>query len=323
MPQGITMFKNATIFRIATDFTLPSFDVLEQALQAAKFLHCGPTQPESCGWVAPRGNKSTVLAEAVGGGVILRLQTERRPLPASAIADEVAVRVERYKQETGRESVGAKIKKEFKEEAIQTLLPRAFAKRSCVTLWLDPVNHWLVADSASQSGADKAVSQLVEASARFPGGDGGIPGAMIGLLARPLLTNTPPASAMAHWLATCDAPHAFSLDRDCELKTPDDQKSAVRYSRHTLEIDEVTEHIAAGKFPVKLAMTWNDRASFVLNDMGQIGKIKLLDVVLDGVQENGKDDDGFDADAAIVTGELSALIPDLIEALGGELAVAT
>ena len=68
-------------------------------------------------------------------------------------------------------------------------------------------------------------------------------------------------------------------------------------------------------------MTWNERVSFVLTDMAQVKKIKLLDVVLDGVQENGKDDDGFDADAAIVTGELSALIPDLLEALGGELSI--
>ena len=66
-------------------------------------------------------------------------------------------------------------------------------------------------------------------------------------------------------------------------------------------------------------MTWNERISFVLTDMAQIKKIKLLDVVLDGVQENGKDDDGFDSDAAIVTGELSNLISDLLEALGGEL----
>ncbi len=322
MPQGITMFKNATIFCIATDFTLPSFDVLEQALQAAKFLHCGPTQPESCGWVAPRGNKSTALVEAVGGGVILRLQTERRQVPASAVKDTVDAMIEIYKQETGRESVGAKIKKEFKEEAIQTLLPRAFAKRSSTTLWIDPVNKFLVVDSGSLTGADKAVSQLIEALSHVVGTDESVVG-YLRINVRPLQTTTSPASAMAHWLATCDAPHAFSLDRDCELKTPDDQKSAVRYSRHTLEIDEVAEHIAAGKFPVKLAMTWNDRASFVLNDMGQIGKIKLLDVVLDGVQENGKDDDGFDTDAAIVTGELSALIPDLIEALGGELAVAT
>jgi len=41
--------------------------------------------------------------------------------------------------------------------------------------------------------------------------------------------------------------------------------------------------------------------------------------VMDGVQEGGKDDDGFDTDAAILTGELAALIPDLLEALGGEL----
>ena len=55
--------------------------------------------------------------------------------------------------------------------------------------------------------------------------------------------------------------------------------------------------------------------------MAQVKRIKLLDVVLEGVQENGKDDDGFDTDAAIVTGELSGLIPDLLEALGGELSV--
>ena len=123
----------------------------------------------------------------------------------------------------------------------------------------------------------------------------------------------------AHWLASREAPVSFTVDRDCELKMPDDQKSTVRYSRHTLEIDEVAQHIATGKVPTQLAMTWNDRVSFVLTDTAQVKKLKLLDVVLDGVQEGGKDDDGFDTDAAIVTGELSAMIPDLLEALGGEL----
>ena len=315
------MFKSASIFRIAAGFTLPSMAALEEALQAAQFLPCGPTQPESVGWVPPRGNKSTVLAEAVGSGVILRLQTERRPLPASAIKDAVDALVEKYKRETGRERASAKIKKEFKEEAMQALLPRAFTKRSSTTVWIDPVNHWLVVDSASLTGADKIVSQLIEALSHVVGSDESVVG-YLRINAKPLQTSMSAGAAMAHWLASRDAPHAFTLDRDCELKMPDDQKSAVRYSRHTLEINEVAEHIAAGKVPVKLAMTWNERLSFVLNDMGQMGKIKLLDVVLDGTQENGKDDDGFDTDAAIVTGELTALIPDLIEALGGELAVA-
>ncbi|MDO8251442.1 MAG: recombination-associated protein RdgC [Rhodoferax sp.] len=306
------MFKSASIFRISTDFTLPQLAVLEEALQSAQFLHCAPTQPEACGWIAPRGKKSTVLAEAVGGtGVILRLQTERRQLPASAVKDTVDAMIEIYKQQTGHERVGAKIKKEFKEEAVQTLLPRAFPKRSSVTLWIDPVNHWLVVDSASLAGADKVVSQLVEVLAAIPDASP--------IIFRPLQTVMTPANAMAHWLASREAPYAFTVDRDCELKTSDDQKSAVRYSRHTLEINEVAEHVASGKVPTKLAMTWNDRVSLVLSDMGQLNKIEMLNMVLDDKDAAGKDDDGFDADAAITTGELAALIPDLIEALGGEL----
>jgi recombination associated protein RdgC len=36
------------------------------------------------------------------------------------------------------------------------------------------------------------------------------------------------------------------------------------------------------------------------------------------VDKPGKDEDGFDADAAILTGELAGLLPDLLEALGGD-----
>jgi recombination associated protein RdgC len=306
------MFKAASFFRIAKDFTLPPLEALEEALQASCFTPCGATQPESSGWVAPRGNKSTVLAETVGQQLILRLCTERRPLPASAVKDAVEQRIEKYKQETGHERVGSRIKKEIKEEVILDLLPRAFTKRSSTTLWLDPVNQFLVVDTGSLTGADKVVSQLIELLSEMPGSGPG-------LMARPVQTTLSAPIAMAHWLQSREAPVGFTVDRDCELKMPDDQKSTVRYSRHTLEIDEVAEHIAAGKVPTQLAMTWNERVSFVLSDAGQVKKVKLLDVVLDGALARGKEDDGFDTDAAIVTGELSALIPDLLEALGGEL----
>ena len=306
------MFNTATFFRIADDFILPTMDQLEEVLQAHQFIRCGATQPESSGWVPPRGNNSTVLAEQVGQQLIVRLCTERRQVPSSAIKDAVDERIEKYKQETGRERVAAKMKKEFKEDAVLELLPRAFTKRSSNTLWIDPVNKFLVVDTGSLSGADKIVSFLVDAL-------GEIPGSGPGIKVKPVQTAMTAAGAMSHWLSTREAPYNFSVDRDCELKMPDDQKSAVRYSRHTLEIDEVTQHIAAGKLPTQLAMTWNERVSFMLTESGQVKKVKLLDVVLDGQLDKGKDDDGFDADAAIVTGELSALIPDLLEALGGEL----
>lgn len=305
------MFKSASFFRIADDFVMPPLEALEEALQAARFVPCGATQPESSGWIPPRGNRSTALAEIVNRQLIVRLCTERRPVPASAIKAAVEERVERYKQETGRERVGAKIKKAFKEEVLMDLMPRAFTKQSSTALWLDADNKFLVVDSGSLTGADKVVSFLIEALSSVRGAPA--------LKAQPVQTTLSAAAAMAHWLSSREAPVGFTVDRDCELKTPDDEKSTVRYSRHTLEIDEVAEHIAAGKVPTQLAMTWNDRVSFVLSDAGQIKKLKLLDVVLDGIGDVGKDDDGFDTDAAILTGELSAMIPDILEALGGEL----
>ena len=306
------MFKSASFFRIASDFMLPPLEALEEALQASRFIPCGTTQPESSGWVAPRGNKSHALVEAVGRQLIVQLCTERRPLPASAVKDAVEERIEKYRQETGRDRIGARIRKEFREEVILDLLPRAFTKRSSTTLWIDPVNKFLVVGTGSLAGADKVVSHLVDLLGEMPGVGPGIG-------VKPVQTSLSAATAMAHWLASREAPVGFTVDRDCELKMPDDQKSTVRYSRHTLEIDEVAQHISAGKVPTQLALTWNDRVSFVLTDSAQLRKIRLLDVVLDGVQKNGNDEDGFDSDAANDTGELSALLPDLLEALGGEL----
>ncbi len=304
-----SMFKSASYYRIDPGFVLPPLEALEEALQSARFVPCGATQTDSSGWMPPRGKKGTLLAEVVAGHLILKLATERRALPASAVKAALEERIEKYQQETGNERVGAKLKKEFKEEIVFELLPRAFTKRSSTLLWLDAANRFLVVDSGSLSGSDKIVTALVEALSKV----GGTPFAV-----RPVRTNSSAAASMSHWLSTREAPVGFTVDRDCELKTPDDQKSAVRYSRHTLEIDEVPQHIAAGKVPTQLAMTWNDRVSFVLSESAQLRRLKLLDVVMDGVQAGGKDDDGFDTDVAILTGELTGLLPDLLEALGGE-----
>jgi len=306
------MFKSACYFRISDDFVLPPLPAFEKVLHKSRFIPCGPTQPESSGWVAPRGNKGKLLAESVAGHLILKLCTEKRAVPASAVKAAVEERVERYKAETGNERVPARVKKEFKEEVLLDLLPRAFTKRGHTLLWLDTANKLLVVDSGSLAGADRAVSSLIAALLE-------VPGAGPTLDVQMTHTQMSPSASMAHWLSSREAPWRFTVDRDCELKAPDEQKSAVRYSRHTLDIDEVAQHITAGKVPTQLAMTWNDRVSFVLTEGGQVRRLKLLDVVMEGAA-GSKDEDGFDTDAAILTGELSALIPDLLEALGGEMA---
>ena len=296
------MFKNALVYRI-DQWEPPTQAEIAQRLEGSRFAECGPTQPEAAGWVEPRGEKHGALLESVGGQLILKLCSESKPVPSGVVKQQLEARLDQIEADTGRRPKG-KAKRELKEQIVHALLPRAFPKRSSTLVWIDLAAKRVLIGVSSAKKADAVVTRLVELFG--------------GLRLAPLQTALSPATAMSAWLADKEPPRGFSIDRECELKQPDSEKAAVRYARHTLEIDEVGEHIRQGKLPTQLALTWNSRVSFVLTDALVLKKIKLLDVVLEGSGQ-GDADGGFDADVAITTGELRGLLPDLIDALGGPL----
>lgn len=300
------MFKNALVYSI-DQWEPPTQHDIETRLDGTRFTECGPTQPESAGWVEPRGEKHGVLLESVAGQLILKLCTETKAVPGGVVKDQLNARLEKIETQTGRRPKG-KASREIKDEIVHELLPRAFPKRSTTLVWIDLQARRVLIGAASSKKADAVVTRLVELFG--------------GLRLSPLQTTLSPATAMSAWLSEKQAPPGFSIDRECELKQPDSEKAAVRYARHTLDIDEVGEHIKQGKLPTQLALTWNNRVSFVLTEALTLKKIKLLDVVLEGSSPApGGDgaDSGFEADVAITTGELQLLLPDLIDALGGPL----
>jgi recombination associated protein RdgC len=125
---------------------------------------------------------------------------------------------------------------------------------------------------------------------------------------------------MADWLAAGEAPAGFTIDRDCELKAAGEEKAVVRYVRHTLEGDEVKAHLAAGKQPTRLALTWDERISFVITEKLEIKRLAFLDLLKEEAEKGAEHaDEQFDADFALMTGELSRLLPQLVAALGGEV----
>jgi recombination associated protein RdgC len=299
------MFKNALVYRI-DHWEPPALAELQARLEGQRFVECGATQKESAGWVQPRGDKHAALIEVVGGQWMLTLCHESKGVPSGAIKLQLEGRLEAIEKQTGRKPKG-KALRDLKEEIVIDLLPRAFPKRSSTLVWVDPVSRRVLIGAASAKKADGIVTRLLE----LLGG---------GLALMPLQTEQSPATVMAAWLTDKAAPAGFTIDRECELKQPDSEKAAVRYTRHTLDIDEVGEHIRQGKLPTQLAMTWNHRVSFVLTETLALKKIKLLDVVLEsGGRSDPRDDGGFDTDVAITTGELKQLVPDLVEALGGAL----
>ncbi len=280
-----------------------SIGQLEESLQAARFVECGLTQEKSVGWIAPRGEAHGVLVESIGGQWLLKLMLESKAVPGSVITRKTRERAAQIEAATGRKP-GKKETRELKDEARLELLPMAFTKQASVLVWIDPAARLLVIDAASQGKADEVLTCLAKA--------------MEGLGAMLLQTTISPVAAMSDWLLSQEPPAGFSVDRECELKAGDDSKAIVRYSRHALDIEEVQQHVTNGKLPTRLAMTWQGRLSFLLTDTFQLKKLAFVEGVFQDDASTSKDD-RFDADAAIATGEIRKLIPDLLEALGGEL----
>lgn len=315
--MALLMFKNLVVYRVSATAGEPweaTLADVEAGLAKARFLPCAATQPVSAGWVSPRHGEQSAgepgaapLVESIGGQWLMRLMVEQKVLPSAVVKRRVEELAKQAEAATGRKP-GKRQAKELKEEAVLALLPQAFTKQASVNIWLDPKAALLMVDAGSAKRAEEAATMLVKC--------------LDGLALRLVQTTLSPAAAMTAWLAEGEAPSGFSVDRECELKSADEMKSVVRYARHPLDTDEVRAHVlTGGKQPTRLALTWKGKVSFVLTDALQIKKLSVDDGLFDAGSRHAGDE-GFDADAAIATGELRQLIPDLVNALDGELAPA-
>ncbi len=288
------------VYRLAPDWQ-PTVSAVAEGLATVPFAECGATQPRAMGWVSPRGEAHGALVEAIAGQWLLQLLVESKVVPGAVIKRQVEALAAQIEKTTGRKP-GKKETRELKDQALLDLLPMAFTKRASVKVWISPAARLLVIDAGSASRADETLTALAQV--------------LPGLSAQLINTTQSPEAAMADWLVSGEPPTPFTIDRDCELKAADGEKPVVRYARHALDLPEIREHIAAGKRPTRLALTWNDRVSFTLTESLQLKKIAFLDGVFEGRVADG--DEGFDANAAIATGELAPMIGELIDALGGE-----
>ena len=242
----------------------------------------------------------------MAGQRILKLVIETKAVPGSVVKEKAQEAADHIEATTGRKP-GKKETKELREDALQALLPQAFPRRGSVWVWFDLQNGLLVTDAGSQGKNDEVVTALVRA--------------FDGLAVTLLQTAMTPQTAMTQWLATTDPendwPAGFNVERECELKSADEEKSAVKFTRHHLLTDEVRKHLAEGKLPTRLALSWEGRIGFTLTESMQLKKLAFLEGVFD--DRPNDDESGFDTDVALATGELSKLIPAVIEALGGEI----
>lgn len=294
-------FKNLYLFKLNSEFTHTA-EELHEALGKKIFTPCSAGQRETTGWVSPLGKNSESLTHAANGYILVTMARQEKILPTSVVRDELDERVETIQNNENRK-VSNREKKDLREEIEFELLPRAFARTQKFDAWIDPRNGWIVVNT-SASGRAEALTELLRESI------GSLPSSLPE-------TNIPVITSMTGWLKDQKTPVPFLLGSECELKSQGEDKSVVTFRKHELTADEIHTNLDSGKLATKLGLEWDEKISFVLTEDFQIKKLKFLDVLSDKLDDDNAEthEEHLDIEFALMTGEVSKLLKDLVKVL--------
>lgn len=304
---GHHMIKNFIAYAMDNASNI-NINSLNASLSAAPFVPCSSYQTISKGWVA--SGEEPEHAREIGDFIKMTLAIERRDVPAFIVKAEMDEAIKKFTSRMGSKP-NKEDKRQIKDDVLAKLLPRAFPKRAVLEAWVDKGRNLFIVGTSSASSAEDLIKFLN--------------GSASGLESiRKIGTTISPTVAMTDWL-TSDAPLGFTTDDQCELVLPSDGKPTVKYVRHSLSGLDITDHIASGKVPVSLAMTYDDRMSFVFTDKLVFKGLKALDVFSEELSEAGAEtvEALQDAEFSMVAADAGAIAEAIIAELGGELVSGT
>lgn len=295
------LFQNLCVYRLMKGWSITT-ELLTEQLSHRPFTACGDADATSCGWVSPRPNGP--LVHSVNGQLLIAMKSELKKVPASAVKTEANARAARILEQEGRQ-VGRKEMRDIKEAAALALIPRAFPAPKTTLAWIDPENGWLVIDASTGSRAEELLELLRRSVSPLPS---------ISLWK----TVMSPSAAMTLWVSGSEAPPDFTVDQDLELCSA--EKAIVKYVSHNLDSEDVRKHIVEGKVATKLGLTWRDRISFVFTDTLLFKHLSFLDILKEENQNDAdNEEERFDLDFTLMSGELARLLAAVHGALGGDL----
>ena len=296
-------FRNLCIFPFTQPVDL-SPESLAPRLNDHAFRPVGTLEPSSTGWVPPLGIDGAPLVHEANGYALLCARREERILPAAAVREAVEARIDRIEEKTGRR-VRGKARADLRDEVVLEMLPRAFTRSRLTFAYIDPREGWLIIDSAGPRVAEEVTRLLRDSLGSLP--------------IAPLAVTGSPADVMTTWLASAAPPAGFTIEDECDLSEPGEGNGVIRVRRHDLDAGEIIAHLDAGKRVTRLAMAFEDRLGFLVDENLLIRRLKFRDVVQDeaaGVHAE-TDAERFDSDFAIMSLELARFLPQLVEAFGG------
>lgn len=298
-------FKNTYIYRFTKPFDT-SLESLDEALGQSPFKPCGAQDSYQLGWTAPIDQEGAPFVHVCDKFWMLCLKKQERILPSSVINEQVAIKASEIEEQQHRK-VSRKEKTELKELVTQELLPRSFTKTVRYYAYLCPSKGYLVVNTSSAKFADEFTSYLRKSIGSLP--------------VRIPAVNTAPSSLMTAWLNEKETPPpAFEVGEESELVSGGEEKGTIKYKGLSLSAEQIEQNTALGFSVTKLAMSWRETLSFIVCDDLTLKRIKFSDVAQDKLDDMNAEGaaEKFDAGFAIMAMEFDNLIPELLEAFGGE-----
>ncbi|WP_408601886.1 recombination-associated protein RdgC [Pseudomonas sp. PLMAX] len=298
-------FKNLLAYRLTQNLAVNAAE-LETALSTKRARPCASQELTTYGFVAPFGKgEDAPLAHVSGDFILISAQKEERILPGSVVRDAVKEKVDEIEAEEQRK-VYKKERDQIKDEIIQAFLPRAFIRKSSTFAAIDLKQGLILVNSASPKRAEDLLSTVREVIGTLP--------------VRPLTVKIAPSASMTEWVTTQKAPDDFFVLDKVTLADTHEDGGKINATRQDLSSDEIQAHLAKGMLVTNLAMAWQDKLSFTLDDKMVIKGIKFEDLLQDQAEQDGGEDalGQLDASFTLMMLTFRDYLPALIEALGGE-----
>lgn len=298
-------FKNLLVYRLTQPLAV-TIEALATALATKPAREPATQELSTYGFIAPfgKGEEAPLLYER-NGYLLIAARKATRQLPGSVIREALAKKVEEIEAEQERK-VYKKERDQIKDEIIQALLPHAFVRNTSTFAALDLKAGLIMVNASSANAAEDLLSTLREVIGTLP--------------VRPFAVKISPTASMTDWVRDEKAPEDFFLLNNALLRDTHEDGGTITARGQDLASEEIKLHLSTGKVVTQLALAYQDKLSFVLDDKLTIRRLRFENILKEKAAQDGGDDaDGqFAASFVLMMLTINAAFTDLVEALGGE-----
>jgi len=291
-------FKNIRAWQLTKDFSQIDEVKLAELMLEQQFTPCHETQALSYGWTPPLDGEEIFFSR--DDYLVFCLKIENKVMPPAAIREATLKKIDEIEKKQCHK-LSRSEKQTVREEIIAEQLPKALTTSKKIYAYLDKQAGMFFVDSSAAKGSETVVGYLRETLGSFP--------------ALPLNARGTFRSIISVWIDAGEiANDSLVFEGDFEFQSLEDASTKVKFT-HFEDLEKAAELLKQNFDVKKVALFYQDRITFTLDNELNIKKVKFTDIAdqyLDGVDDFEDAASKFIADFIIQANFFKALFSEVM-----------